>query len=258
MTPSRWSTPSPATRLASTRCPSTSPHSTVEPRRQARLRGPGRRRRRRRRRHRRHRRAGGHHLRRQGRRSHHRRAAPRRLRQPPLRRRLSDARSSRLVIVDVESAQRATHLGDRRAHPWPGARHRRHRLRPDLRHRRRRRPALRRPRRQPASSAPSTIARHPTQLALSADGTRAYVVDYDHVAVLWTPTNDGRRHARRWAHVRRRRRQRRRRPLYVADYSGDVDRVRRRVAARRCCTRSSWPPTRSVAPQVRELARAGA
>ena len=75
-----------------------------QPRRQARLRGPRRRRRRRRRRHRHHRRARRHHLRREWRRRHHRRAARRRRRPPTLRRRLG-LRSSRLLVVDVETAR---------------------------------------------------------------------------------------------------------------------------------------------------------
>ena len=93
----------------------------------------------------------------------------------------------------------------------------------------------------------------PTQMTLSPDKTRAYIVDYDHVAVLCTLSlevvntltvdarpscvavdSDGGL-------------------IYVADYSGGVTMHSRSPRPCRCCTRSSWRPTRSARPQVREL-----
>ena len=133
---------------------------------------------------------------------------------------VSDARSSRLMTVDVETARVRSAFGDRCADPRPRTRHGQHRLRADIGHRRGRRALLRRPRRQRRRPRCSRVASTPTQLAVSDDGARAYVVDYDHVAVIDTDgravvaeVSVGARPSAITLHGGR---------LYVADYDGGV------------------------------------
>ena len=88
----------------------------------------------------------------------------------------------------------------------------------------------------------------PTQMTLSPDKTRAYIVDYDHVAVLCTLSHEVVTTVTVDA-----------RPSCVAVDSDGEPALCRRLRGRgqlrspsprpcRCCTRSSWPPSRSRCP----------
>ncbi len=101
--------------------------------------------------------------------------------------------------------------------------------------------------------ASAQVATAPTQLALAADGTRAYVVDYDHVCVVDTETLDvvdtitvGARPSCVAVGFDR---------LYVADYAGGVTAYA--VAAPTPMLYAPMVATPSIAaPAVRELAPA--
>jgi YVTN family beta-propeller protein len=100
-----------------------------------------------------------------------------------------------------------------------------------------------------------TVAQTPIQLALSADGSRAYVVDYDHVAVIDTDDRSlvadvsvGARPSAIALSADR---------LYVADYDGGVTAYAVAAAAPMLYAQFVAAPS-LVAPVVRELAPAGA
>ncbi len=94
----------------------------------------------------------------------------------------------------------------------------------------------------------------PTQMTMSADKTRAYIVDYDNVTVLCTLTLKIVNRVKVDA-----------RPscvavdsdagrLYVADYAGGVTRCPSSQPSR-CCTRSSWRPIPSTCPRLLNWSR---
>ena len=206
----------------------------------------------RRRRHRHDRRASGHHR-------HRHRRGYRDRRRPgrPTGKRLyvatTDARGSALVVVDIETArvQRTVSVGspirdiafaDGIAYVLTSDRTRGGAVKvvdlstgPHHRHRR-------------------TRVGAPTQMTMSADKTRAYIVDYDNVTVLCTltlkivnrVTVDARPSCVAVDSDAGR--------LYVADYSGGVTRCRSRRPCR-CCTRSSWRPIPFTCPGCRAGAR---
>ena len=89
----------------------------------------------------------------------------------------------------------------------------------------------------------------PTQMTISADSTRAYIVDYDHVTVLCTLTlEDHRQHDdRHTTFMCRGRFRRRSRCTWPTTRATSRCSQSRRPC--RCCTRSSWRRTPSACPR---------
>lgn len=164
----------------------------------------------------------------------------------------SDARGSRLIIVDLENSRvrRSVEIGGPIRGIEIGLDSRAYVLTSDLRDRGMFHVVDLVAGRITASAA---VATAPIQLAMSADGSRAYVVDYDRVAVIDTETLDvvdsitvGARPSCIAVGLKR---------LYVADYEGGVTAFA--VAAP---TPMLYAPMMAAnpiaAPQVRELAPA--